>query len=404
MSAVSCAPDTPADQEPKDTQAAADCDASAPSAPDANTPAAEVRISDSLSTLAVGDVTGDGADDLVVGDPYGDAALLFAGPLSSELSEADAESLGSAVSDSYFGTLVAVADIVGSGTDDVVVTGYSSLEVFDGPVANSRHPVVTMSGIDEPMAVSLGDVDGDGVADLLVGQLGSVSGSSSAEGDLDSSQASIQVDAPPNFTGGWMAPIATGDIDGDGVGDLVVAEGPQVALFFGPLQGTVPADAAQILNNGPGASSVLLGDLDGDGTSDLLVGSRGQSTIYVWTAPVAGGTEPSASFAHISDPPESTEFGSDIAVTRSGNASVVALGDELADHDAGRVWLGRGPFCGAVDIDTAGSWVWPASGDSSFGSPLRFGDLTGDGEPDLVAGSMAERNSDGIVRILAGPF
>ena len=77
--------------------------------------------------------------------------------------------------------------------------------------------------------------------------------------------------------------IASGDIDGDGWPDVVVAGG-DLGVFFGSDTGAFsPADGS--LRIGRDAVSVAFGDLDGDGSEDLVVGRWGADDVVVWGGP-----------------------------------------------------------------------------------------------------------------------
>ena len=85
-------------------------------------------------------------------------------------------------------------------------------------------------------------------------------------------------------------PIDHGDVDGDGKDDLVTgssyvdtngSSSGSVFMVWGPMSGSVDADAADIQISGAATSdyfgySLDVGDVDGDGQDDILVGAYGE--------------------------------------------------------------------------------------------------------------------------------
>lgn len=147
-------------------------------------------INDSFGTSVApaGDVNADGIDDVVVGAEQiftnngTGKAYLFLGPLSGPIqaSTADAILLGQASKD-LFGTSVAGGDVSGDGFSDVVVGAWDAgnrfgrAYVFHGPLAGmipaaSADLIVTGGNGDElGLSVAAGDVNGDDVSDVLLG-------------------------------------------------------------------------------------------------------------------------------------------------------------------------------------------------------------------------------------------
>jgi hypothetical protein len=182
------------------------------------------------------------------------------------------------------GVRVAVADFNGDGIGDLVVgtgPGQPTLVlVLDGVTQEELFAVApfepTFTG---GVYVAAGDVNGDGLADLIITP---DQGGGPRVRVFNGNGFSQIIDFfgidDPAFRGGARA--AVGDINGDGFGDLVVAAGflggPRVAAFSGQSLATGPVKLfndffafEQTLRNGV---FVAVGDLDGDGKAEIIAG------------------------------------------------------------------------------------------------------------------------------------
>ncbi len=154
-----------------------------------------VSTSDNLGeSLAVGDLDGDGADDLLAGAPgvssgAGAAYLVLGGTdlPSGALTSASADAtLSGAASGDAVGSSLAVADLTGDGFEDVLLgapgadgggTDMGRVYVFFGPVsgslsASSADVIYTGNASSDAAGTSVaagGDADEDGYLDLLIG-------------------------------------------------------------------------------------------------------------------------------------------------------------------------------------------------------------------------------------------
>jgi len=391
--------------------------------------------------LGAGDVDGDGYGDIVVGATGEDSAgedagaiYLLYGPLAGEigLADADAKLTGEAADDEA-GSVSEVGDMDGDGLADVFVGAFEhdagesgSGAVYlvyeavtgQGSLADADAKIVAgVEGDAIRRAVGAGDVDGDGLGDLLILSstpidfeddpkvvhllLGPIHGQES----LGASSASI---ADP---GGMVERCANpGDVDGDGFADVLLgahwADGDEyesgvVYLFRGPLGGDMElSDAHAVISGdteqgGTGKSLGRAGDIDGDGVEDILIASKGNQD-HPLAGIVSFATTPLTGEVSVSD------LGTQIVGEDYAQAGAVAAGDVNGDGHAdilvgapnnyfleiGEAFVFFGPLEGTIGTAMADiRLVGETPGDSAGDVVASAGDVDADGLDDLLIGT-----------------
>lgn len=361
----------------------------------------------------VGDVNGDGVDDLLVGAPGAGVTFRSAGAaylVSGDTGELLRTWRGAAADDQLGSAVCAAGDIDGDGIGDVLVgapnyaggaaTGSAELRSaatgallhrFIGPVAGSAFGAAV---------ARLPDFTGDGISEFVVGAPADASyyvydGSTHAELEhLQATQGGCNL-------GFSIAPLA--DVNGDGVTDLLVSAPfwhDTKGVTTGRLQLRSGADGAVLRTHyGEATGStvdfygwcvVVLDDVDGDGVRDYATGAWGRGSaqegrVYLYSG--ATGAE----LRRIDGPARGDTFG--LALGGGGDLDHDGFGDLLVgspNHGAttgGRVTLLSGDDGRVLS-------VIDGSNDERLGMALAAAaDLDQDGAVDLVAASIGAATS-----------
>jgi len=232
-----------------------------------------------------------------------------------------------------------------------------------------------------PNGVVIIDLDGDGIPDLATPNNANSPASfisvvrNTSSGGVLSFANKIDLAAP---AGSLPYSMAAGDIDGDGLPDLVVTNNVSstVSVYRNTsTPGTISFAARVEFTTGNAPWSVAIGDLDGDGKPDLAVSNFMSNTVSVFKNT---GTTGSIAFAANTDlitglSPHSIAIGDldgdskpDLAVTNTLSNSVSLFRNQSSS--------GTMAFATKTDIS--------AGADEPFG--IAIGDLDGDNKPDLA--------------------
>ena len=425
--------------------------------------------------LAAGDITGDGVPDLLTGAPTwdrspneggqvadGGRAVVYSGATILAGGDALVGAFEGELDGDYVGTTVLIAgDLDGDGVDDWLTGGrgaegpggeaeagaaylilggsppsdgtYGAAAVFTGDRAYSR--VGTALG-------APGDVDGDGLADLLLsGEL--------RNDDVDTpdeSYTSGRVGLFYGHAGTWApsTPLAEadavwegqgtmdatglamtgGDLDGDGYADVVIAspygaglKGRVSVIQGGPgtISGAQDLTAAAVQIDGAAAYdafgwSLSVGELTGDGVADLAVGAPlsdlawpNGGAVYVHQGGPDFFAGPSTAIGSITGEFDDHQLGTGLLAGQDLD------GDGTGDLVLGAVstWKGVLTKSGRIYIHPGGSWaletpaadlpvkISGAGVKDYLGRATAATDLDGDGHPELLLGSGYTNHGEG---------
>ena len=256
-----------------------------------------------------------------------------------------------------------------------------------------------------------GDPDGDGYHDLLVGAAGAdaaylLSGPFTADALVDDVASFVATAASASGFGGQGGVVGTFDADTEA--DAAVLDNGSVYLEAGPLTGAVTLGGGLAAITGFGTGQVLMataGDLDGDGVDELVVSDASSAgTTYVFQGPVTGSLTASDAVGTLtgSSGGQATDLAVPGDLDGDGTADLlVGTGDYTGAGGTGAAWLFAGPLTTGLGLADASASVVGASGDE-LGASLDAGDIDGDGSLDWILGAPLA-GSGGELRVVLGP-
>ncbi|MBN1900886.1 FG-GAP repeat protein [Candidatus Sumerlaeota bacterium] len=389
------------------------------------------------SVCTAGDMDGDGYADVIAGayyysrDHFGEGAFYVYRGSKTGLKTFRDWMVESNKPDTYLGYTVFLAgDVNGDGYSDVVVGApfYDNGQSNEGKCflyyGNPKTPCLTPewqlqgSVADSGFAVSAssaGDVNADGLADIMIGAPLMDNGQASEgmvyiyhgmAGDTPFFVPSRVLESNQTNAHFGEALSSAGDINADGYDDIIIGapgydnDNGRVYVYQGSGSGIgetadwfyTPSD----IGGHFGDSVACAGDVNGDGYLDIIIGAShykngsNRGNVYVFHGSSAGLGFEFASRFYGSQGGE--YFGRSVAtagdVNRDGFSDVI-IGSPLFDNeetDEGCVYVYHGTLAG---LHASPDWMYESNqAHANFGeSASTAGDVNGDGYSDVIIGA-----------------
>jgi hypothetical protein len=321
------------------------------------------------------DVNGDGMLDVVTVNPASSAMYVHLGNGTGAFASSQTFASGTTT------TSAEVADVNSDGRADIVAvnTGAASARVFLNSTTTCPASFATSTssptGGNQPFSLTTGDLNGDGIPDVVAANTGGNSvGVTFGVGDGT-------FDTPATYGTGGITSVQTGDFNRDGKLDVIAADPSNDVIWellgasngSGTLTGPTPIPAT--VNAGP--NQVRVGDFDRNGTLDMASANPGSHTVSVWLGTGNG------SFAAVVDYAMgngSSPYNVAVAdVNRDGRQDLVVV---LNGFNGVAVMLGNGSGAfGAPNLISTGANTGPAA--------IAVGDVNSDGKLDVVTANLA---------------
>jgi hypothetical protein len=245
-----------------------------------------------VGPLATYDVNADGFGDLIIGDPANEQVLVYFGRTGGGF---DGPGVVGEL-DPGFGTDVAVADVDGDGLGEIIAAVPDDKVAIWGDVtltgATNVNAIYPTSSVGFARTVAAGDLDDDGLADVVVGAP-AISDVSTGSGELFAYlSGSGGASGPLHGLGmlqsaGIGTSLLVGDVDGDGASDVLAggpgnASGDGAVFYYAGNRGALPATDALAWADPNSAASASYGASLAYGLGPMYaVGAPGEGVVYV---------------------------------------------------------------------------------------------------------------------------
>ncbi|MBT3222086.1 MAG: hypothetical protein HN348_23685, partial [Proteobacteria bacterium] len=360
--------------------------------------------------LAIADITGNGYNEVIIGDALG--TYVFEGPINSQVALQKSDAIAELDSSNTFAV---GGDHTGNGFGDLVYAAGNQVVALEGPIVDSNLSVYATHDVNEARdIVFLPDADGDGDDEVAIYDYLTildrpvyVHDDLAAATDLQDAYTTFHPDYSTNPQGQFLAGgngfapdrfrLVIGHVGGGGYVLKPLLGDNRGTNKYLPIDNNNEFDLDGFVGAGQAVGRpTIIGDVmvdpngdgsDGDGSSDFVL------SMPTWDN--SRGTFAIVSSVEGDDATAEATFWptvADLAYTMCG--WVVASGDingdghedlvvSRGDQGKGSVRLWWGPIS-AGNYNCTGETIFTGDAGDQLGSYLAVGDVTGDGVDDLV--------------------